>query len=87
MVDFQNPQPTGSLDYLRIDHFRGFEAYWAVSSERRPQSTVLWKHGPKEDLFRHRKGAWKKSSDHCRRSWCHQQPEVEKLRINSIFLV
>lgn len=40
------------LDYLRIDHFRGFEAYWAVPYGEETAINGKWKHGPKEDLFR-----------------------------------
>lgn len=39
------------LDYLRIDHFRGFEAYWAVPYGDETAVGGKWKPGPKEDLF------------------------------------
>jgi len=39
------------LDVLRIDHFRGFEAYWAVPYGEETAINGTWKHGPKEDLF------------------------------------
>lgn len=39
------------LDYLRIDHFRGFEAYWAVPYGEETAINGKWKHAPKEDLF------------------------------------
>lgn len=39
------------LDYLRIDHFRGFEAYWAVPYGDETAVNGTWEHGPKENLF------------------------------------
>ena len=39
------------LDYLRIDHFRGFEAYWAVPYGDETAVGGQWHHGPDEDLF------------------------------------
>lgn len=38
-------------DYLRIDHFRGFEAYWAVPAEEETAINGSWIKGPNEDLF------------------------------------
>lgn len=39
------------VDYLRIDHFRGFEAYWAVPADEETAINGKWKPGPKDDLF------------------------------------
>lgn len=39
------------LDYLRIDHFRGFEAYWSVPYGEETAVNGKWKRGPKESLF------------------------------------
>lgn len=39
------------VDYLRIDHFRGFEAYWAVPYGEETAINGKWKPGPNEDLF------------------------------------
>ena len=39
------------VDYLRIDHFRGFEAYWAVPAWEETAVNGEWKKGPGEDLF------------------------------------
>lgn len=39
------------VDYLRIDHFRGFEAYWAVPYGEETAMNGKWKKGPGEDLF------------------------------------
>ncbi len=39
------------VDYLRIDHFRGFEAYWAVPADEETAINGTWEKGPCEDLF------------------------------------
>lgn len=39
------------VDYLRIDHFRGLEAYWAVPAGEETAINGAWKKGPSEDLF------------------------------------
>ena len=39
-------------DYLRIDHFRGFEAYWSVPAGEETAINGQWVKGPCEDLFR-----------------------------------
>ncbi len=38
-------------DYLRIDHFRGFEAYWSVPADEETAVNGKWVKGPCEDLF------------------------------------
>ncbi len=40
------------VDYLRIDHFRGFEAYWEVDAKEETAINGTWKKGPGEALFR-----------------------------------
>lgn len=39
------------VDYLRIDHFRGFEAYWSVPYGRKTAQKGKWIKGPGADLF------------------------------------
>ncbi|MFO0841636.1 MAG: 4-alpha-glucanotransferase [Gemmataceae bacterium] len=39
------------VDLLRIDHFRGFEAYWEVPAESPTAETGRWVKGPGADLF------------------------------------
>jgi 4-alpha-glucanotransferase len=39
-------------DMLRIDHFRGFEAYWEVPATERTAVKGRWVKGPGEALFR-----------------------------------
>lgn len=38
-------------DYLRIDHFRGFEAYWSVPAQDDTAVGGTWMPGPGADLF------------------------------------
>lgn len=38
-------------DILRIDHFRGFEAYWSVPAGEKTAINGQWKKGPGLDLF------------------------------------
>jgi len=40
------------VDLVRIDHFRGFEAYWEVSAEGSTAVHGRWVPGPGRDLFR-----------------------------------
>ena len=39
------------VDILRIDHFRGFESYWAVPFGDKDATNGQWKKGPAEKLF------------------------------------
>ena len=39
------------VDHLRIDHFRGFEAYWSVPAGDETAENGKWVKGPGEDLF------------------------------------
>ena len=39
------------VDYIRIDHFRGFEAYWSVPYGETTAINGKWIDGPKHDLF------------------------------------
>jgi 4-alpha-glucanotransferase len=38
-------------DIVRIDHFRGFEAYWAVPADSATAATGRWVQGPGDALF------------------------------------
>ena len=38
-------------DYVRIDHFRGLDEYWAVPAKEETAINGKWKPGPKEELF------------------------------------
>ena len=39
-------------DFVRIDHFRGFSAYWAIPAGAPDARAGAWKPGPGLDLFR-----------------------------------
>jgi len=38
-------------DLVRVDHFRGFEAYWAVPADAETARSGNWEPGPAYDLF------------------------------------
>jgi 4-alpha-glucanotransferase len=40
-----------TVDFVRIDHFRGFEAYWEVPPEAPTAETGTWRDGPGDDFF------------------------------------
>jgi 4-alpha-glucanotransferase len=42
---------TELADIVRIDHFRGFEAYWAVPAESETAKTGSWEPGPGDAIF------------------------------------
>lgn len=68
------------LDYLRIDHFRGFEAYWAVPYGEETAVNGKWKHGPKEALFLAIEKALGENLPIIAEDLGVITPEVEKLR-------
>lgn len=39
------------VDYIRIDHFRGFDAYWEIPAEEPTAVKGRWVAGPGADLF------------------------------------
>ncbi len=41
-----------SFDLVRIDHFRGFEAYWEVPGDDTTAANGVWKPGPGDALFK-----------------------------------
>ena len=41
----------GMMDYIRIDHFRGFEAYWAIPAAEKTAINGKWVKGPDHDFF------------------------------------
>ena len=42
----------GIYDLLRIDHFRGFDTYWAIPAGSSTARTGKWENGPGMNLFR-----------------------------------
>ena len=41
-----------TVDLVRLDHFRGFEAYWAVPAADKTAENGSWEPGPGEALFK-----------------------------------
>lgn len=39
------------VDYIRIDHFRGFEAYWSIPAGEKTAINGRWVKGPDHDFF------------------------------------
>ncbi len=39
------------VDLIRIDHFRGFDSYWAIPAEEETAIKGVWLYGPGEKLF------------------------------------
>jgi 4-alpha-glucanotransferase len=39
------------VDLTRVDHFRGFVAYWAVPEKHRTAKAGVWRKGPGRELF------------------------------------
>ena len=44
-------QTLATVDILRLDHFRGFEKYWAVPAGETTAVRGTWEEGPGADLF------------------------------------
>ncbi|HHZ17211.1 MAG TPA: 4-alpha-glucanotransferase [Clostridia bacterium] len=40
------------VDVIRVDHFRGFEAYWEIPAQEKTAINGRWVKGPGEELFR-----------------------------------
>jgi 4-alpha-glucanotransferase len=41
-----------TCDIVRLDHFRGFEAYWEIPANDPTAEHGHWVHGPNDDLFK-----------------------------------
>ena len=41
----------GECDYIRLDHFRGFQQYWEIPGSEPTAINGKWVDGPKDDLF------------------------------------
>ena len=41
------------VDILRLDHFRGFDAYWCIPGKDQNAINGTWKRGPGSDFFNH----------------------------------
>lgn len=68
------------VDYLRIDHFRGFEAYWSVPYGEETAIGGKWIKGPGSSLFRAVEKALGKNLPIFAEDLGVITPQVEKLR-------
>ena len=48
---------TSIYDVVRIDHFRGFDTYWAIPADSTTAKTGKWETGPRMELFNALEGA------------------------------
>ncbi|HKS76247.1 MAG TPA: 4-alpha-glucanotransferase [Terriglobales bacterium] len=44
---------TQTCDYIRLDHFRGFDQFWEIPADEPTAIHGRWVDGPKDDLFHH----------------------------------
>src|ERR1700751_1118862 len=42
---------TKNFDYIRLDHFRGFDQFWEIAANEPTAINGRWVDGPKDDLF------------------------------------
>jgi 4-alpha-glucanotransferase len=42
---------TENCDYIRLDHFRGFDQFWEISAGEDTAANGRWVDGPRDDLF------------------------------------
>lgn len=48
---------TQHCDYIRLDHFRGFDQFWEIPAGEETAINGRWVDGPRDDLFAHLKQA------------------------------
>ena len=53
-------------DIVRIDHFRGFESYWAVPADAKTARTGAWEPGPGDAIFDAMQAGVRRSAHRCR---------------------
>jgi 4-alpha-glucanotransferase len=44
---------TQHCDYIRLDHFRGFDQFWEIPASEETAVNGRWVDGPRDDLFTH----------------------------------
>lgn len=67
-------------DYVRIDHFRGFESYWSVPADEETAVNGKWVKGPGASLFTALKNALGEDLPIIAEDLGTITPEVEELR-------
>lgn len=70
------------FDVVRLDHFRGFESYWAVPAGDKTAAGGTWKQGPGMDFVRSVQSALPKL-DFIAEDLGYVTPEVRQLQENS----
>ena len=68
------------VDYIRVDHFRGFEQYYAIPYGEETAMHGKWKKGPNEDLFLRMQEVFGKDLPIWAEDLGIITPRVEKLR-------
>jgi len=71
------------VDIVRLDHFRGFEKYWAVPAVEKTAINGKWRRGPGAELFKAIRNAFADLESDLpiiAEDLGHITPEVEKLR-------
>jgi len=48
---------TQTCDYIRLDHFRGFDQFWEIPADQPSAIHGRWVDGPRDDLFNHLRDA------------------------------
>jgi 4-alpha-glucanotransferase len=54
-------------DWVRIDHFRGFEQHWEIPASEKTAINGCWVDGPKAAFFRYGGALFGEITDYCRR--------------------
>ena len=67
-------------DYLRIDHFRGFESYWSIPAGEKTAINGKWIPGPRKALFQAMEKALGKNLPIIAEDLGIITPEVDALR-------
>ena len=56
-------------DMIRLDHFRGFEAFWSIPADEATAINGQWVKAPGHELFRAAEGGVWRSAVYCGGSW------------------
>ena len=73
MVDEGLAHCFNMYDVVRIDHFRGFDEYYAIPYGDKTAERGWWEKGPGMDLFPHRFPETGTKRHYCRGSWLYDR--------------
>ena len=62
---------TRNCDYMRLDHFRGFDQFWEIPAADPTAINGRWVDGPRDDLFHETSRSARGLAVFRRRSWLH----------------